>query len=144
MFKNNNILRDFIFAFTLIVLIRLIYQNHAQVTSSSNQPSDPETEQLFVKTENQLQYILEIKKNTPHLSQLKNEFLKVKEKYHKKVNQEDALTYLLGPIYSISKISKDHMVKKQLYKIQDQLTSLQQQADIPQGKMSARSSSVLL
>jgi hypothetical protein len=144
MFKNNNVLRDFIFAFTLIVLIRLVYQNHAQVTSSSNQPSDHETEQLFVQTENQLQSILEITKSTPHLRQLKNEFLKIKEKYHKKVNQEDALTYFLGPLYSISKVSKDHMVKKQLYNIQDQLTSLQQQADILQEKMFARSSAVLL
>ena len=144
MFKNNNVLRDFIFALTLIVLIRLVYHDHAHVQTDITPPPDPQTEELFQQTENHIKQVLEIKGQSPQLTQLKMNFLEIKEKYHKKVNQEDALTYFLGPIYSISKVSKDHMVKKQLSEIQDQLISISQQADIPEGKMSLRNPSVLV
>lgn len=149
MLKNDNIFRDFLFALALIGLIRFVYQEHAetplerpkQMLYTSKESS---LDDLFKKTDLALKQSIKYAEKTGNrllkkdLDELKNQWKEINQQYYHKIKQEDAITYLLGPIYSIAKVSKEHTLKNRLNALQKSLTfAMQQQVDILQENKSS-------
>ena len=135
MLKNNNAFRDFLFALVLIILIRSVYQQRAitlvpQETILIQEPSIKNIDNLLEDIDYDLkQLTLQIQlQNNQSIQQkaahLQHEYKLIKRQYYHKINQEDALTYLLGPIYSASKVSKEYLIKKRLQNLNRELSSL--------------------
>jgi len=148
MFKDQNIFRDFLFALALISLIRLVYQQRAGATLQKI--NSPKTEQksrlekMIYKTEIALKKLTANMQVNNHstlqkdLASLKERLESVNQQYHKKIKQEDAITYLLGPLYSVSKVAKERVLTKRLDAINEELSQIRQQDHRPQEKTFSR------
>ncbi|HBR70325.1 TPA: hypothetical protein DIC20_04160 [Candidatus Dependentiae bacterium] len=153
MLKNDNAFRDFLFAVALIGLIRLVYQERAAAPIKIASPVQCEKEgTLDVLLKNMgyaLEQSIEHAKKLHNLSfqkdldELKNQWKEINQQYNHKIKQEDAVTYFLGPIYSMAKVSKEHLLKNQLNKLQDSfIYVMQQHVDILQENNSSYIASV--
>ena len=153
MFKDDNVFRDFLFALALIALVRLVYQQNAEQTvhqkpqqTVARQKST--LDRLLKKTAAALQQAItkaQANNNTQlqrELESLKKQWSDINRQYHQKIQQEDAITYLLGPLYAASKAAKERVLTKRLNTIDETITQMMQQAHIPQEKTSSRIAAV--
>jgi len=148
MFKNQNVFRDFLFALALIALIRLVYQQHAEIALHKTKKSIIKQElsplDTMLKTTalalEQAITVAQAEKNQllrHELQELKKQWQSINQQYNQKIKQEDAITYLLGPLYSISKVAKEHVLKKRLSTIKETLDQIMQQGYRPPEKTSS-------
>jgi len=153
MFKNKNTRRDFFFALTLIILVRFVYRENAHI-QTNNVKAIPSTESsldcLIQKIDKSLFLCTKKIAATNNLF-LKNELLQLQKSFNEiqaqhqhKIKQEDAITYFLGPIYTLSKATKEHSLKSQLIQLQKDLYALQKCVDNQQENSPSYNLSVLV
>ena len=149
MLKEPNFFRDLLFALALIGLIRIVYQQRAQtLTKQVIMPQktniDISTPTLLEQTKTSLDHAFNIaqQRNDPPLQQkilqVKKQWNTIKNNYQQTADQESALTVFLGPIYTVSKIAKERLVKKKLANLEAQLTLLMREVRIQSEKTSSQ------
>ena len=149
MLKEPNFFRDLLFALALIGLIRIAYQQRAQtltkqVIISQKINVDISTPTLLKQTKTNLDHALHIaqQRNNPQLQQkilqVEKQWKTIKNNYQQTADQESALTVFLGPIYTVSKVAKERLVKKKLANLEMQLTLLMREVRIQPEKTSSQ------